>query len=76
METVLLQINNNRAYKLIEDLEALDIVKILEKSGKPLFHNKVEKLKPSEFVGCISEETAKRMLADTEQSRDEWERSF
>ncbi len=35
METVLLQINNNKAYKLIEDLEALDIVKVLKKSSQP-----------------------------------------
>jgi len=32
METVLLQINNDRAYKLLEDLEALQLVKILERS--------------------------------------------
>ncbi len=32
METILLQINNNKAYKLIEDLQALNIVKVLKKS--------------------------------------------
>ena len=31
METVLVQINNNKAYKLLEDLEDLHIVKILKK---------------------------------------------
>ncbi|OOQ60867.1 hypothetical protein [Mucilaginibacter pedocola] len=31
MDTVLLQINNEKAYKLIEDLEALDIITVLEK---------------------------------------------
>lgn len=31
METVLLQINDQNAYKLIEDLEALHLVKVLEK---------------------------------------------
>jgi hypothetical protein len=35
METVLLQINNNKAYKLIEDLEAMHIVKVLNKSSEP-----------------------------------------
>ena len=32
METVLVQINNNKAYKLLEDLH---IVKILKKSTQP-----------------------------------------
>lgn len=31
METVLLQINNNKAYKILEDLEDLDIIKVLKK---------------------------------------------
>ncbi|WP_025143947.1 hypothetical protein [Pedobacter jeongneungensis] len=35
MDTVLLQIKNDKAYKLIQDLEALGIVKILEKDNKP-----------------------------------------
>ncbi len=32
--------------------------------------------KPSDFAGCISKETAQLMLADIEQSRNEWERDF
>jgi hypothetical protein len=32
METVLLQINNNKAYQLLKDLEDLNIVKVLKKS--------------------------------------------
>jgi arginine repressor len=32
METVLIQINNEKAYKLLEDLEALDIIKVLKSS--------------------------------------------
>lgn len=32
--------------------------------------------KPSDFVGCISEETAQQMIADIERSRDEWERTI
>jgi len=35
METVLLQINNDRAYKLLEELEAMHIVKVLEKNTAP-----------------------------------------
>lgn len=32
METVLIQINNNKAYRLLEDLEDLHIIKVLKKS--------------------------------------------
>ena len=35
METVLIQINNNKAYKLLEDLEDLQIIKVLKKSIQP-----------------------------------------
>ena len=31
METVLVQINNNKAYRLLEDLEDLNIIKVLKK---------------------------------------------
>ena len=32
METILVQINNNKAYRLLEDLEDLHIIKVLKKS--------------------------------------------
>ena len=32
MDTVLIQINNNKAYKLLEDLEDLDIITVLKKT--------------------------------------------
>lgn len=32
--------------------------------------------KPSDYAGSISQETARVMLADIEQSRSEWERDF
>lgn len=33
-----------------------------------------QKKKPSDFVGCISKETAAQMIFDIEQSRNEWDR--
>ncbi len=33
------------------------------------------KNKPSDFIGSISKETAKKMILDIEQSRNEWERN-
>lgn len=35
METILLQIKDQNAYKLIEGLEALHLVKVLEKNTEP-----------------------------------------
>lgn len=32
--------------------------------------------KPSDFVGVLSPETARQMITDIEQSRDEWERAI
>lgn len=73
MEIITLQINNEKAYKLIEDLEALDIVKVLKKN-KPTSKSKV--LKPSEYAGIISKKAANFMVMNIEQSRNEWERDF
>jgi hypothetical protein len=49
METVLLQINNNKAYQLLKDLEDLNIVKVLKKSIS------IDKKKSAhDFLGLIS----------------------
>ncbi len=72
METVLLQINSDKAYKLIEDLEALHIVKVLEKN----LHVK-EKLS-ERFAGALnlSDEEYIRFQESVIQSRNEWERDI
>lgn len=56
----------------IDDWNALkakhkDLEESLEAVEKP-------KQKPSDFRGAISKETAEKMIADLEQSRNEWER--
>jgi hypothetical protein len=72
METILLQINNNKAYKLIEDLEALHIVKVLERNNLP-------KQKLSErFAGALklSTEEYTNFQNSITKGRDEWERDI
>lgn len=32
--------------------------------------------KPSDFIGCISKKTAKKMLQDIDKSRSEWSRDI
>jgi len=64
METVLLQITNNKAYQLLESLKALNIVKILKKDK-----NIETEKKPSahDFLGLISKKDIKLMEAAIQQ---------
>ena len=46
---------------------------ILKASERPVETTKKRKL--SDFIGCISKDTAIKMIADVEKSRSEWERN-
>ena len=48
VNTITLQINNEKAYKLIEDLEALNIVKVLKKGEELVKSNLSQK-----FAGAL-----------------------
>ncbi len=72
METVLLQINDKNAYKLIENLEALHLVKVLEKNIEP-------KKKLSErFAGSLKLTNAQYddLQNSIIESRSEWNRDI
>lgn len=66
METVLIQINNNKAYKLLEDLEDLQIIKVLRKSALPQ-----QKLS-EKYAGKLPTDVADELQRHVTQSRDEW----
>ena len=66
METVLVQINNSKAYKLLEDLEDLHILKVLKKSTLPQ-----QKLS-EKYKGVFSKEDAKNFNEHTQTMRKEW----
>jgi hypothetical protein len=67
METVLIQINNIKAYKLLKNLEDLHIIKVLKKSI-------VSKQKLSEkYKGVFTEEDAKNFNEHTQTMRGEWD---
>ena len=61
METDLLQINDSKAYKLLEDLEELKIVKVLERKVLPAqklsekYAGKLPSDIADELQNCISE---------------------
>lgn len=66
MKTVLVQINNNKAYKLLKDLENLNILKVLEQSILP-------KQKLSEkYAGRLPSDIADQLQDYVTQSRSEW----
>lgn len=72
METILFQVKNSKAYKLIEDLEALHIVKVLKKSVQAK-----EKLS-AKFAGSLhlSDKEYNNFQDSISQSRNEWERDI
>jgi hypothetical protein len=66
METVLLQINNNKAYRILEDLEDLNLIKVLNKSVEPL-----QKLS-EKYAGKLPTEVADKLQDYVTKSRSEW----
>lgn len=66
METVVVQINNSKAYKLLADLEDLHILKVLKKS-------KQQTLSLSEkYAGKLTSKTADELQDYVKLSREEW----
>jgi hypothetical protein len=66
METVLVQINDNKAYKLLEDLEDLHIIKVLKKSSLP------EQKLSEKYAGKLPSDIADELQTFVSQSRKEW----
>ena len=66
METVLVQINNNKAYRLLEDLEDLHILKVLKKSIQT-----TQKLS-EKYAGKLPSDIADELQNHVTQSRNEW----
>jgi hypothetical protein len=72
MQTLTIQTNNIHAIGLLEELAALNLIEVLNKSN-----NFPKKQKLSDRLwGSISSETAKKMNKELEQTRNEWERDI
>lgn len=69
METVLIQIKNIKAYRLLEDLENLQIIKVLKKSI-PSTQKLSEK-----YAGKLPSDIADDLQKYVAQSRNEWNNS-
>ena len=66
METFLIEINNNKAYKLLKDLEELDIIKVIKSDIKSTDNRLSQKYK-----GVFGLEEAESFKMHTQQSRKE-----
>lgn len=66
METIIVQINNSKAYKLLADLEDLNILKVLKRTTQ-------QPLSLSEkYAGKLSASTTDSLQEYIKQSREEW----
>ena len=66
METVLVQINSDDAYRLLENLEVLNILKVLKKGIMP-----TQKLS-EKYAGKLPAHIADELQNYVTQSRNEW----
>ena len=66
METVVVQINNQKAHKLLEDLEDLNIIKIIKKNIQP-----AQRLS-EKYAGKLPADVADELQNYVSQSRNEW----
>lgn len=71
MQTITIRVNNPHAFRLIEELEALQLIEVVRKSVPPYKRKLSERL-----AGSITSEQADRMRKELQQSRDEWERNI
>ncbi|MCH6200987.1 hypothetical protein MMU07_15480 [Aquiflexum sp. LQ15W] len=67
METMLIQITNHKAYKLLEDLEDLNLIKVLQKKEQT-----AEKLS-EKYAGKLNPKVAEELQQYVSKSREEWE---
>lgn len=66
MQTVLVQIHNSKAYRILEDLESMGIIKVVNQSPEP-------KQKLSEkYAGKLPSDVADELQKYVTQSRAEW----
>jgi hypothetical protein len=66
METVTIQINNDKAYKLLKDLEDLDIIKVISKQTE-----KKDKLS-DKYRGSLTIEDGQSLDQHIKDMRQEW----
>jgi len=66
MKTLVIQLTNKKAYRLIEELEALQLIRVLKKSMEP------NKKLSDKFAGKLPKNVADKLQKYVNKSRDEW----
>ena len=66
METIVIQITNSKALKLLQELEELHLIKLLTRNV-----DTSQKLS-EKYAGKLSSATVEKLQQQIEQSRDEW----
>lgn len=67
METIVVQLTNNKALKLLEELEELHLIKLLKRNA-----DTSQKLS-EKYAGKLSADTVKKLQEHLQQSRKEWD---
>jgi hypothetical protein len=81
MDTVLIELTNNRALRLLQELEDLHIIRLLKKNvvtekGTATDEKAVQsgiRKKASDYKGVLPADLADKMQTYVKQSRDEWQ---
>jgi hypothetical protein len=66
METIVVQITNNKALKLLQELEELNLIKLLKRNT-----DTSQKL-PEKYAGKLSSAFVDKLQQHINQSRSEW----
>lgn len=70
MRIITVELINDKALTLLQQLEQLNILRLVVAKKQPTGQPK------RRWAGSISKETATKMLQHVEQSRNEWERNI
>ena len=71
METLTIDVNSPQALKLLEDLEALNLIRVVSRHTKTSGQKLSEKL-----YGSISDVQSEQMKEELRQIRNEWNRAI
>jgi HAMP domain-containing protein len=70
MKTVTVEIKNDIALSLLQNLESMHILKVIENKISPDMQKLSER-----FAGCLSKERTEELQKELRQMRNEWERN-
>ena len=68
--TILIEVTNNKALKLLYELEELHLIKVLEENVQPIQIKLSDK-----YRGVFTKDDAKSFDEHTEQDRTDWDNS-